>query len=54
METIVKSENTYKNLGPAEKAKAVAREMLPFVIYAAIPILITITIAFIFGPRVGT
>jgi len=54
MESTVKSEKTYKNLGPAEKAKAVACEMLPFIIYAAIPILITITIAFIFGPRVGT
>lgn len=49
-----KSENTYKNLGPAEKARAVAREMLPFALWAAIPILITITIAFVFGPRVGT
>jgi hypothetical protein len=52
--TTIKSENTYKNLGPAEKAIAVAREMLPFLLYAAIPILITITIAFVFGPRVGT
>ncbi len=44
------SENTYKNLGGEEKEKAVRSEMLPFFIYAAIPILITITIAIVFGP----
>lgn len=43
-------ENTYKNLTDEEKEKAVIREMFPFFIYAAIPIIITIAIAKIFGP----
>lgn len=54
MGTMEKSENTYKNLGADEKAKAVFREMLPFAIYAAIPLIITIIIALVFGPRIGT
>ncbi|MGZ5279693.1 MAG: hypothetical protein ACXWC9_07120 [Pseudobdellovibrionaceae bacterium] len=44
------NENTYKNLPREEKAAAVRSEMMPFLLYAAIPILITIAIAFIFGP----
>jgi Na+/melibiose symporter-like transporter len=44
------TENTYKNLSKDDKAAAVRGEMLPFLLYAAIPILITIAIAFIFGP----
>lgn len=44
------NENTYKNLNRDEKEVAVRSEMLPFLLYAAIPILITITIAFVFGP----
>lgn len=42
---------------PASEVKAknleeVIREMTPFAIYAAIPIIITISIAFIFGSTV--
>lgn len=44
------TENTYKNMPPEEKEKVVRSEMLPFAIYAAIPIAITIAIALIFGP----
>ena len=44
------NENTYRNLPPEEKEKAVRTELMPFFIYAAIPIAITIAIAFIFGP----
>jgi hypothetical protein len=44
------SENTYRNLPKDQKEKAVRSEMMPFFLYAAIPILITITIAFVFGP----
>jgi hypothetical protein len=44
------NENTYKNLSKDDKASAVRSEMVPFLLYAAIPILITIAIAFIFGP----
>jgi hypothetical protein len=44
------NENTYKNMPAEQKEQAVRSEMLPFAIYAAIPIAITIAIAFIFGP----
>lgn len=44
------TENTYKNLPKEEKEKAVRTEMMPFFLYAAIPIIITIIIAFVFGP----
>jgi hypothetical protein len=44
------TENTYKNLPADQKQKAIRSEMMPFLLYAAIPILITIAIAFIFGP----
>ena len=44
------TENTYRNLPPAEKEAAVRKEMLPFFLYAAIPLLITLAIALIFGP----
>ena len=44
------TENTYRNLSKEEKEKAVRREMLPFFLYAAIPLLITLTIALVFGP----
>ncbi len=48
---VPEQENTHKNLAPEAQEKAVAQEMLPFAIYAAIPILITITVAFVFGVR---
>lgn len=44
------NENTYRNLPKDQKEKAVRSEMMPFFLYAAIPILITITIALVFGP----
>ncbi len=44
------NENTYKNMTPADRDIAVRKEIFPFFIYAAIPIIITIAIAFIFGP----
>ena len=44
------TENTYKNLPKDEKEKAVREEMMPFFLYAAIPIVITIIIAIVFGP----
>ncbi len=44
------TENTYKNLPKDQKETAVRSEMLPFFLYAALPILLTIAIAFIFGP----
>jgi hypothetical protein len=44
------NEPTYANLEGEEKLKAVSSEMLPFLIYAAVPILLTIAIAKIFGP----
>ncbi len=43
-------ENTYRNLSAADKEKAVRKEMLPFFLYTAIPLLITLAIALIFGP----
>lgn len=33
----------------AQNLSEVVKEMLPFAIYAAVPIIITITIAFVFG-----
>jgi hypothetical protein len=44
------NENTYKNLPKDEKEAAVRTEMMPFFLYAALPILLTIAIALIFGP----
>jgi hypothetical protein len=44
------SENTYKNLKKEEKQEAVMKELLPFAIFTAIPIIITLMIAFVFGP----
>jgi hypothetical protein len=49
-----KNANPYRNLGPEEKAKAVFREMLPFALWAAIPLTTIYLIAKIFGPRIGT
>ena len=43
-------EPTYSHLEGEEKLKAVSNEMLPYLIYAAVPLLITIAIAKIFGP----
>lgn len=48
----IKSMNHSKS-GPEKKAKNEAeaiQEMVPFFVYAAIPIIITILIAFKFGP----
>lgn len=47
------NENTYGHLSKEEKEKAVRTEMMPFFLYAAIPIFITIAIALIFGPSLG-
>lgn len=44
------NENTYTNLPPEQKEKAVQNEMKPFLIYTAIPLIITVIIAMIFGP----
>lgn len=44
------NESTYANLKGAEKETAVRKEMLPFFIFAALPIILTILIAFTFGP----
>jgi len=50
MEIKEKSENTYKNLSDADRESAVIHEFIPFLILAAIPIIITIIIAKVFGP----
>ena len=44
-------EDTYRNLHGEEKEKAILREMVPFATYAALPILLTIFVAFTFGTR---
>jgi hypothetical protein len=44
-------EETYKDLKGEEKERAVMKEMAPFAIYAALPILLTIFIAYTFGTR---
>lgn len=44
------TEDTYKNLPKDQKEIAVRNEMMPFFMYAAIPIIITIIIAIVFGP----
>lgn len=44
------NEDTYSNLKGAQKEAAVRKEMLPFFVYTAIPILITLMIAYVFGP----
>ena len=48
---VPEQENTHKNLSGDQQEQAIANEMLPFAIYAAIPILVTITIAYVFGVR---
>ncbi len=48
--TKLEIENTYSDLSVKERQAAVIREMLPFFFYAALPIILTITIAKIFGP----
>lgn len=42
-------ENTHAGLAPDAKETAIMKEMLPFAIYAAIPIIITIALALTFG-----
>jgi len=44
------SEKTHHETSQGNNEQAVRSEMLPFFLYAAIPIIITIAIAFIFGP----
>lgn len=46
------TENTYSNLSREEKETAVRQEMLPFFMYAALPIILTLLIAWTFGPSV--
>lgn len=48
---VPEQENTHKNLSEEAKEHAVAEEMVPFAIYAAIPIIITVMIAYFFGVR---
>lgn len=47
------SENTYKNLPQEQKIAAVRHEMAPFFLYAAAPVILTIIIAFVFGPSLA-
>lgn len=47
------NENTYSNLPPDEREKEVQKELMPFAIYAILPILLTIIIAFVFGTTKG-
>ena len=44
------TEDTYQKLNPEQKEAAVQKEILPYFILAAIPIIITIFIAKTFGP----
>lgn len=44
------NEDTYENLSPDQKEKAIFNELKPFVLYAAFPIVLTIILAFVFGP----
>lgn len=44
------TENTYKNLNSEQKNQQVMKDMLPYFFFTAIPIIITILIAKIFGP----
>lgn len=44
------TENTYKNLDKDAKLQAIMAELAPFLLFAAIPIIITLIIAFTFGP----
>lgn len=44
------TEETYSRMPQDEKIKAVQKEMAPYFIFAAIPVIITIIIAFVFGP----
>lgn len=46
------TENTYKNLNKEQKEAAVMKDMIPYALYTAIPIIITIIIAVVFGPSV--
>ena len=48
------NEDTYQNLKAEDREKAVMKELLPFAIIAFIPIAITITLALVFGPSLGT
>jgi hypothetical protein len=44
------SEDRHENLHGEAKLSAVRCEMAPFFIYAAAPVILTIIIAFVFGP----
>lgn len=44
------TENTHSNLSAEEKEKVVMKEMLPYFLFAALPIILTILIAKVFGP----
>ncbi len=44
-------EETHKHLQGEAKERAIMKEMAPFAIYAALPILLTIFIAYTFGTR---
>ena len=44
------TENTYKNLPKDQKYAAVKNEMMPYFLYAVIPVILTIFIAYLLGP----
>ena len=43
-------ENRHEKIHGEEKLQAVRSEMAPFFIYAVCPVILTIIIAFVFGP----
>jgi hypothetical protein len=46
----ISNEDTYEKLSKEAKEKAIFQELLPFTILAAVPILLTLLIAKVFGP----
>ena len=46
-------ENRHENLHGEAKLSAVRSEMAPFFMYAAGPVILTIIIAFVFGPSLA-
>jgi hypothetical protein len=46
----VNHSNSAKNTSDANEEKMIAKEMSPFLIYAAIPVLIIVFLALKFGP----
>lgn len=48
MEEVRSNSDQYKQ---DQKERAIMKEMMPYFVYALIPIAITITIALVFGPK---